>query len=194
MPESIFTTDPPPRKSWRKQFRLGTLLIAVSLAAAVFAWARTWPSGTFGDIAYLAAALAVCASPPLLARWLIQTEIVRSKHYLWTLMIAQAWQPLFYVALLGAIEYRYLQGPRFLGLLLGAGSPHFFSPDLSACSSTAPCNVAMKRFGPSQPGQSLRSSSCWPSLFSEESVRLMLEHSPYWAAFGSFASFLSPPC
>ncbi|MBL9081668.1 MAG: hypothetical protein JNK76_07680 [Planctomycetales bacterium] len=106
MPESMFTNEPPPRRRWRRQFRLETLLFVVTLAAALFAWARTWTAGTLRDIVFLGSVMAFCLAPPLIARRLIQTEFVRRRSYLLTLMISQTWFPLAIVAVIGFFDYR----------------------------------------------------------------------------------------
>jgi hypothetical protein len=117
MPESLFTNEPPPRRKWRRQFRLETLLFFVTLAATLFAWARTWTAGTLRDIVFLGSLLAFCAAPPLIARRLIQTEFVRRRSYLFTLMISQTWFPLAIVAVIGFFDYRGITRSASLGTL-----------------------------------------------------------------------------
>jgi hypothetical protein len=76
-----------------RQFRLDSLLVGVTLAAALFAWVRTWESGTRSMIAWLAMMLAAWAVPLLVVRGLCRSRLFRERSYLWTVVASQCWLP-----------------------------------------------------------------------------------------------------
>ncbi|MBL9081671.1 MAG: hypothetical protein JNK76_07695 [Planctomycetales bacterium] len=88
-----FNTSTKPEAEQPRQLRLDSLLAGVTLAAALFAWVRTWESGTRSMIVWLSAMLAAWAVPVVIARGLCRSRLFRERSYLWTVVVSQCWFP-----------------------------------------------------------------------------------------------------
>jgi hypothetical protein len=100
-------TSTKPEVDQPRQFRLDSLLVGVTLAAALFAWVRTWESGTRSMMAWLLAMLAAWAVPVVIARGLCRSRLFRERSYLWTVVASQCWFPagmLTFVAAWGSFD------------------------------------------------------------------------------------------
>lgn len=77
----------------RRQFRLASLLLGVTLAAAAFAWVRTWEPDNARGIAALVGVFVGALVPPLVARRLIRSDFIRRGWYGWTVVLSLIWLP-----------------------------------------------------------------------------------------------------
>jgi hypothetical protein len=80
-------------ESPRRQFRLASLLIGVTLAAAAFAWVRTWEPDNARGMAAVVGVFAGALVPPLVARRLIRSDFLRRSWYGWTVVFSLVWLP-----------------------------------------------------------------------------------------------------
>ncbi|MBN8626091.1 MAG: hypothetical protein J0M17_11430 [Planctomycetes bacterium] len=77
----------------RRQFRLASLLLGVTLAAAAFAWVRTWEPDNARGMAALVGVFVGALVPPLVARRLIRSDFFRRGWYGWTVVLSLIWLP-----------------------------------------------------------------------------------------------------
>lgn len=80
-------------ESPRRQFRLATLLVGVTLVAAGFAWVRTWEPENGRGMAAVIGVFAGVLVPPLVARRLIRSDFCRRGWYGWTVVLSLIWLP-----------------------------------------------------------------------------------------------------
>lgn len=76
-----------------RQFRLMSLLVGITLAAAAFAWVRTWEPDNARGMAALIGVFAGALVPPLVARRLIRSDFFRGGWYGWTVVLSLIWLP-----------------------------------------------------------------------------------------------------
>jgi hypothetical protein len=77
----------------RRQFRLASLLVGVTLTAAAFAWVRTWEPENARGMAALVGVFVGALVPPLVARRLIRSDFFRRGWYGWTVVLSLIWLP-----------------------------------------------------------------------------------------------------
>lgn len=77
----------------RRQFRLASLLLGITLAAAAFAWVRTWEPDNARGMAALIGVFVGALVPPLVARRLIRSDFFRRGWYVWTVVLSLIWLP-----------------------------------------------------------------------------------------------------
>ncbi|MGC3968401.1 MAG: hypothetical protein QM775_13805 [Pirellulales bacterium] len=87
-----------PQLQQPQQFRLATLLIGVTVVAALFGWIRTWEPATQWITAATLGTLAALTVPFLAVRRLVRSRFLRRRSYLATVVVSQSWLPTSLVA------------------------------------------------------------------------------------------------